>query len=83
MFLQILMLTTQNKCHAAYFFNTRVSPNGFLCSEVWTQGCSVWFQGRQSWGAPVRDRWVTCQRGWWGPQCLGRVGPMGSWRGLV
>lgn len=34
MFLQILMLTRQNKCHAAYFFNTRVSPNGFLCSGV-------------------------------------------------
>lgn len=32
MFLQILMLTRQNKCHAAYFFNTCVLPNGFLCS---------------------------------------------------
>lgn len=40
MFLQILMLTRQNKCHAAYFFNTRVLPNGFLCSEGLTQ-CSV------------------------------------------
>lgn len=37
MFLQILMLTKQNKCHAAYFFNTRVLPNGFLCSEVLTE----------------------------------------------
>lgn len=36
MFLQILMLTRQNKCHAAYFFNTRVLPNGFLRLEVWT-----------------------------------------------
>nr|CRZ26251.1 Bm11762 [Brugia malayi] len=28
------MLTRQNKCHAAYFFNTRVSPDGFLRLEV-------------------------------------------------
>ena len=39
MFLQILMLTRQNKCHAAYFFNPCVLPNGFPCSEALTQCC--------------------------------------------
>lgn len=51
MFLQILMLTRQNKCHAAYFFNTCVFPNGFLCSEVLTECVVLWMQERQSWKA--------------------------------
>lgn len=54
MFLQILMLTRQNKCHAAYFFNTCVFPNGFLCSEVLTECVVLWMQERQSWKATQR-----------------------------
>lgn len=36
------MLTRQNKCHAAYFFNTLVSPNGFLCLEGCRLGAARW-----------------------------------------
>lgn len=65
MFLQILMLTRQNKCHATYFFKTRVSPNGFLCSEVLTQCCLVWSHERHSWEGSwlATNRWLVTGTG--------------------
>lgn len=82
MFLQILMLTRQNKCHAAYFCNTRVSPNGFPCSEVLIQGCLVCLQDEQGWGGRRLLQTVTCQRGRLSLESLGHVAPVGNHRRL-
>lgn len=75
MFLQILMLTRQNKCHVAYFFNPCVLPSGFPCSEALTQCCVVWSPGRKAeLGRSVfaTNRWLLRGLGQ-DPQYLGQV----------
>lgn len=75
MFLQILMLTRQNKCHAAYFFNTCVFPNGFLCLEVLTECVVLWMHKGQKWKATQRGDFTRVA---WEQQCLGQVDPWNS-----